>query len=82
VMGQWEGKVGLEIIERGKRGRKRDKGGNRGEGGRWRRGGGRKREQNHVAWRSHSNKGSHSWGIEQCSGESAQSRSAAYKYWN
>jgi hypothetical protein len=28
------------------------------------RGGGRKMEQNHMAWRSHSSKGSHSWGIE------------------
>lgn len=30
-------------------------------------------EQNHMVWRSHSSKGSQSWGIEQCSGKSAQS---------
>lgn len=47
------------------------------EGGR---GGGRKMEQNHMAQRS--SRGSHSWGIKECRGSSAQSRRVAHKAYN
>ena len=41
MIGQWKGKVGLEVLESG--GREEEDGG---------RGDGRKMEQNHKAWRS------------------------------
>ena len=68
---QRKGKVGLEVLESG--GRRKMEEEEEGEG-RW----------NRTSWprKATSSKRCQSWGIEYCSGKSAQSRHAAYKYWD
>ena len=74
--------MGLEHLERVKR--KRRSGMQENSGHR-----GRKKKEVEGRWRrttwpgeAASSKGSESWEIEQCSGKSARSRHAAYKYCN
>jgi hypothetical protein len=79
VIGQCKEKVALGVLDRGERkeeerqGRKRRTEKEEVEG-RW----------SNSMWPggTATNKGFHSWGIQECSGVSAQSRCVVYKYYN
>ena len=77
MIGQWKGKAGLEVIER-ERGRETR----------------RLRQERKRRWEENGAEPYgleepqvarnliHSWGLDQCSGRSAQYRCAAYKFYN
>ena len=78
MIGHWKGKVGLEVLERerggGGEGDETEKTEEEKVEGRW----SRTTRPGEAA----SSKGPHSRGRELCSGKCAQSRGAAYKYYN
>ena len=54
MIGQWKGKVGLEVLEEERKEEEGEEMKEREDGGR---GGGREMEQNHVTWRSPTQQG-------------------------